>query len=165
MPQTQLPPPIAQFNSVPKGLFTFNREIHGDGHYANLELRTFRNEGVLEVDGNSYEIDKPKMLQDRFMVQHETGTIVEAARITTITRNYEILDHFGAHEFTRKEMFSRTFVLKRDGHIVAEFGYDGWFTRKMFIRTYTEEIEFVTLAFCNWLLMLFSRRDSQSSST
>jgi hypothetical protein len=132
----------AMIRCRPKGLFSREFDLQGDGHQGSLEFNWMSEQGALVADGASFEIDKHGVFR----------------------RTFEIESPMGLLELRAESIFTRSFQLKCAGELVARFKANHLFSRSSQIHTADSEVHFPTLAFSFWLILITRRRAQNNNS-
>lgn len=145
----------------PKGLFSWDFVLDGDGHNASLDFNWVGEQGSMAVDGVSYEIRKHGMMSGHWTLDQDNTSVVSAKK--SITRTFEIQNAQKTLLLEAESAFGRSFRLESSNEMIAQIVPAHLFTRRATIETFVENIDFPTISFAFWLTALTWRRSASSA--
>jgi hypothetical protein len=154
----------AMIRCRPKGLFSREFDLQGDGHQGSLEFNWMSEQGALVADGASFEIDKHGVFSGQWSLLDEGQVVATAKKVSVFRRTFEIESPMGLLELRAESIFTRSFQLKCAGELVARFKANHLFSRSSQIHTADSEVHFPTLAFSFWLILITRRRAQNNNS-
>jgi hypothetical protein len=148
----------------PKGMFSWDFSLEGEGHHASLEFNWFGEQGTIAADGEWFEVRKHGMFSGHWTLNHDRRSVASARKTSAFTRTLEIQDAEGTLLLRAESAFGRSFHVERRGEVIAAIRPDHAFTRRATIVTRRWEWDFPTACFAFWLVVLTWRRAAASNS-
>ncbi len=147
---------------TPRGICSWNFDLHGDGHAAEILIRVMKERGGIVIDGLHYEIVKHGAFSGLWTLEREGEKLYTAKKATALTRSFEIKGPGHIAQLSAQSVFKRTMQLHGEG-TNCTITPDHAFTRRATIEgTFTD---FRLVAFAFWLTVLTWRRAASSSSS
>jgi hypothetical protein len=148
----------------PKGIFSWDFYLEGEVHDAILNFKWLGEKGRITVDRTVFEIDKHGLLNAKWSLIHNGATVAVAQKSSAFTRTFELYVEDEPFLVRAKSAWGRSFVLEYAGNEIATMAPSHPFTRRATIDIVEPNIDFPTLAFAFWLVVLTWRRTASSSS-
>jgi len=150
---------------MPKGICSWGFFLDGDGHHAALEFDWLGEQGSIAADGTPLLVRKHGVLSGHWTLERAGREVVASGKKSTaLTRTFDIQGREETLVLCAESPFGRSFRVERSGDVIATMCPDHAFTRRATIRTLAKELDFSTLCFSFWLVVLMWRRAAQSSS-
>jgi len=149
----------------PDGICSWNFLLDGEGHRSVLEFNWLGEQGVLTVDGKRFDVRKHGTFSGHWTLDHAGSEMVSAQKSTTFTRTFEVQGPHGALVLRAESAFGRSFRVERSGNVIATIFPDHPLTRRAKIEIFTGKLDFATVSFLFWLVVLTWRRAAQSDSS
>lgn len=147
----------------PKGIFSWDFFLEGEGHLASLEFNWLDEQGAITVDGTPFEVRKHGVLSGHWTLNQASLGIISAQKTSAFTRTFELQNSSGPVVLSAESTFGRSFRVERSGELLATISPDHPLTRRSTIETLIQSWDFPTISFSFWLVVLTWRRTAQSS--
>ena len=148
----------------PESLFSWNFTIEGERHFATSKHYWLSEEGTLTIDGKSCFVRKHGHLSGRWTLDFESEQLAIAQKESVLLRSFEMRDSRGEMILRPMVILGRSFCLERDGVVVASLKPDHLFSRRTTIETSVPDLDFSTLCFSFWLVVMTWRRSTAANS-
>ncbi len=149
---------------MPNGICSWNFRIIGEEHDASLEFNWTGEQGAITADGVCFDVRKHGAFSGHWTLEHDGKEIVSGQKSTVFTRTFEIHDP-NVHLVLRAvSPFGRSFVVEHLNKLIATIAPDHAFTRRAKIDLHSKNLDFATICFSFWLVVLTWRRAQQNSS-
>ncbi len=149
---------------MPKSVCSWDFNLDGDGHHADLEFNWAGEQGTVTADATPFDVRKDGLLSGHWTLVEGGEGIATAQKASALTRSFEVRPGVEPELLLRPvSMFSRSFLLERLGDPVAAIDKVHAFTRRARIEALRPDCEFVILAFSFWLTVLMWRRAARSN--
>ena len=148
---------------IPKGICSWNFSLVGDDHHATLEFNWGSEQGNITVDEMPFKVRKHGMLSGHWSLDRGEEQVVSGKKTTAFTRTFEIQDSVDNLVLLAESTFTRSFRVERSGNVIAKIYPDHSFTRRATIDTFAQYLNFTTMAFSFWLVVLTWRRAQNNS--
>jgi hypothetical protein len=152
----------------PRSLFSWDFLLEGEGHTASMDINWLSEQGLIQADGVSYGIEKHGVFSGNWsMVVDGTRKteIAAALKSSVLGRALEISSPMGDLNLIPESMFSRRFRVERDGLVIARIIPEHMFTRRSKIELHGTDLDFPTICFSFWLVLISWRRSRQRNSS
>lgn len=149
---------------TPHGIFSWSFHVTSEKHEATLEFGWFGEQGAITIDGDRLEVCKHGMFSGQWTLERGGSVIVSGQKSNIFTRTFEVNDTQGGLVLRAVSPFGRSFQLERYGELVASIAPDHAFTRRATIATKTQALEFATICFSFWLVVLTWRRAAKNNT-
>ena len=154
----------AMIRCIPTGICSWNFSLDGAGHHADLEFRSFSDQGVLTADGITFDV-KPSAFSGPWTLARGGSSIASARKTRALTRTIEIEGTEHDLLTLRPESFlGRSFRVERSGVVISRIRPDHPLTRRATIEALPEGLDFPTVCFLFWLVALMWRRYAQAAA-
>ena len=147
----------------PKGIFSWDFCLEGDGHFASLEFNWFDEQGTITADGTPFEVCKHGVLSGHWTLNHLEREIVSAQKTSAFTRTFEIQSPSGSVVLRAESPLGRSFRVEGADELLATISPDHLLTRRATIETHVQNWDFPTISFSFWLAVLTWRRAAKNS--
>ncbi len=149
---------------IPNGICSWNFRVSGEGHAATLEFNWIGEQGSITADGVGFQVRKQGVFKGHWTLEHDGKEIVAGQKSTAFTRTFEIQDSSGGLVLRAVSAFGRSFLMERSDDVVGRITPDHAFTRRATMDSQNQKLDFRTLCFSFWLVVLTWRRAAQSDS-
>lgn len=150
--------------ATPKHWFSWNFAVaKDDRHLADIDISWWREKGTLTVDGQTYAVNRERMLSGKFILE-SNGVILASAEKPSSLRRRLLIEHAGRHyELKPRNSFSRTFELREGPSVVGRLSAKGVFSRKMNVDL-PEALPLPVRIFVTWLTVILWKRDADAAA-
>ncbi len=148
----------------PRTIFSWDFRVEGEGSAASLEVNWLSEQGTITSDRTDFEINKHGVFSGRWTMEANGQTHATAQKATAFRRTFEISSPTGELSLIPESMFTRRFRLEREGKLVARICPDHPFTRRSKIELRVTDLDFPTICFAFWLVLITWRRSNGDSS-
>jgi hypothetical protein len=148
----------------PKGMFSWNFFLEGEGHQAILDFNWVGEQGHINIDGTVYDISKHGMFSGEWSLNLDGVRVATAQKSNAFTRTFEMISRDEAFLIRAKSAFGRSFVLEYSDAVVAAITPNHPFGRSATINTRDSRMDFPTIAFAFWIVVLNWRRQAGAAS-
>lgn len=155
----------AMIRCLPTGICSWNFSLEGAGHHADLEFRSFSDQGMLTMDGITFDVNKPSPFSGHWTLDRGGSSIASARKTSALTRTIEI--QTASHDLVTlrpESSLGRSFRVERSGVVISRISPDHPFTRRATIESFPEGLDFPTVCFLFWLVALMWRRNAQAAA-
>jgi hypothetical protein len=145
----------------PRGIFSWNFDLTGEGHQASVEFNWFGEQGLIVIDGTEHRVSKHGLFSGQWSLESPSGPIYQAAKSNLFTRTFEITGRQGMTMLSAESMFGRAMTLSGTG-VDCIIRPAHAFTRRATIEGRTDDFPRVCFGF--WLCILIWRRNASSGA-
>jgi hypothetical protein len=149
---------------IPKGIFSWNFALEGEGHNASLDFTWLGEQGTITADGTPFDVCKHGIASGHWTLNHEGRHVITAQKASALFRTFEIQDLHQTLVLRAESPFGRRFRIEQTNDIVATIVPDHVLTRRATIETIAQNCDFTTISFSFWLAVLTWRRAARSNS-
>lgn len=146
---------------TPRGICSWNYELHGDGGHAIAEFDWAGEQGRLTVNQENLSVAKHGFFSGRWSLDSKRGTIMTAQKSSAFTRTFEISGLTGKATLSASSAFGRTMIFKGYG-VDCLISPAHPFTRRATIHGSWDDFRQVSFAF--WLSALVWRRAARNNA-
>ncbi len=154
---------IPVIQCLPKGLCSWNYVIQGLGRHVEIKFNWISEIGAILIEGNELSIIKHGITSGKWTLEVDGKLLASAKKRDAFSRTIDIADDSGAYVMEAVSAFGRTFNLELDSQIFAVIKPDHALTRRATIEVRSSQVEFTTLIFAFWLVVLMWKRAANSS--
>lgn len=147
---------------TPRGICSWDYLLRGEGHSAEVRLRTFGEGGELIVDGSALEVRKGPWLSGEWSLLHFAHPVLLAHKPSAFRRRFEFSGPAGGGVLEPASFFGRAMRLDAAG-AQCSIQPVHVFTRRATIEGRFEDFRVVAFAF--WLTALLWRRAARNNSS
>lgn len=146
---------------LPIGICSWDYDLQGDGHHAQLGFRSMREQGDLFIDQIQHEVVKPSVFTGEWNFMGPQGQVFSATKLGIFTRGIEIQGREGAFNLGALSAFGRTMLVDGPG-TNFQIAPDHAFTRRASVEGTWQDFRLVCFSF--WLTAMMWRRAARSSN-
>jgi hypothetical protein len=148
----------------PKGLCSWDFFLDGEGHRASVEFNWVGEQGAIVADSTPFDVLKHGVFSGHWTLEHDGVAVASAQKSSAFTRTFEIQKGDDTLVLCAESALGRSFRVDHAGEAIATITPDHAFTRRATIETLTDKVDFLTLAFAFWLVVLTWRRQASNGS-
>lgn len=160
--------PIGESNVVirclTKGICSYDFRLEGGGRQADLRLEWLVEQGSIETGNEVLEVRKHGPLSGHWTLENGGSATAWAQKSNVVTRTFELEDSMAMYTLHARSALGRSFRILKLEQEVASIKPDHPWTRRATIVAHFDSVEFTTLAFAFWLVVLTWRRGDGASS-
>ncbi len=149
---------------LPKGLCSWNFDLDGEGHHADLDFNWLGEQGAISIDGTVFDVCKHGIASGHWTLNQAGEELVTAQKVSAFFRTFELQDRDRTLVLRAEAAFGRSFRIDASNDLIATIVPDHAFTRRATIEIHTQGCEFTTLSFAFWLTVLTWRRAAKNNS-
>ncbi|MEP4077085.1 hypothetical protein [Haloferula sp.] len=146
---------------LPTGVCSWDFELRGEGHTARLGFSWPSEQGWIEVDGLSIQVEKQGFMSGAWIFNGGGRTILSAEKRSALTRSFDLKSPAGSYVLEATSFASRTMIF-RGPNADATIEPAHVFTRRATIQGRLPDFEVVACAF--WLTALTWRRAANNNN-
>jgi len=146
----------------PKGMFSWDFFLEGEGHQGVLDFNWMSEQGHITADGIVYDIDKHGVLSRKWSLIRDGRTVAAIQKSNSFTRSFELTIEDKSFLIRAKSPFGRSFVFEEGDRTIGSMTPNYPFFRSATIKTIVPEMDFRTLAFAAWAVILNWRRSASA---
>ena len=148
---------------APRNWFTWNFSVlDGERLLADIHFSSWRERGVLTIDGIDYRVYRESMLGD-FLLEQSGSVLARAEKPSAFRRSFIIKYKERSYTLQAESAFRRTFVLLDGDHQIGSLVPENAFTRQAVV-TLPDDWPLPVKSFAIWLTLLHWRRDANAGS-
>jgi hypothetical protein len=149
--------------AIPKHWFSWDfRIIDDDRDIARIDVSSWRERGVLTIDGARYGVYREGWMSGPFVLESRGSVLARAEKPSAFLRSF-VIDHNGRHYTLRAQSpFRRAFVLLAGSTQVGSLAPDSVFTRRVSIDL-PGDWPVAVKVFTVWLAVLLWKRNAAGS--
>ena len=145
---------------APRGICSWNYRLQGDGHWAEIMLAGFGEQGGLVADGTACEVRKGGWLSGEWTLLEGGQPVVQAHKPSAFWRHFDLSGPAGPGVLESNPVGSRSMRLDGAG-VSCRIKPVHLFTRRATIEGSFEDFRVVAFAF--WLTALMWRRATNTN--
>lgn len=146
---------------MPIGICSWNYELQGDGHLAQLTFRSMSEQGELIIDQVRHEVVKPSIFTGEWSLMGPQGQVFSATKLGIFTRGIELHGRDGVFNLGALSAFGRTMRVEGPG-ASFQIAPDHAFTRRASVVGSWQDFRLVCFSF--WLTAMMWRRAARSNN-
>ena len=147
----------------PLGICSWDFRIAGGKNKAILNFNWLSEQGGITIDGYRFDVNKHGMLSGKWTLDHPKLPSVSAQK--GFTRSFDIQDSSGKLRLAADSPFGRSFSIADGTSTIAKLAPVHLFTRRSTIRLFNHKVDFATIAFSFWLVVLTWRRAARNTNS
>ena len=147
---------------TPLGICSWNFRLEAAGTRALLTFNWMSEQGTITIDGFRFDVNKHGFLSGKWTLDRPNMPSISAQK--GFTRSFEIEDSSGHLRLAAESPFGRSFTIDRAGSVIAKIAPKHPFTRRGTIRLEKSAVDFCTVAFAFWLVVLTWRRAANNNN-
>jgi hypothetical protein len=132
--------------------------LDGDRQVAEFNLSSWREKGVVWVDGVDYRLHREGAMGD-FLLQREGTVVARATKPSAFRREFVIRYKEKPYTLRAKAAFSRTFVVLDGSREIGSIAPERMSTRKAAVNL-PDDWPFLLKSFAMWLTIVHWKRDA-----
>lgn len=150
----------------PHGICSWNFTLEGKGgNRADLSFNWLSEQGTIRVNGLVFEVRKNGVFSGQWSLYQYQSLVATAQKNSPFTRTFTVNAERREFLLSAQSVFSRSFALRNAEYQLATFEPNHMFTRRAKIYSQSKDIEFLTLAFCFWLVVITWKRAANNSNS
>ena len=147
------------FCARPLHLFSRSFELVGEGHRAEIRFAWFGERGSLTIDGDEYSVHKHGVFSGHWTLVRARKTVVSAKKPSAFLRKFLLEGSSGRLSLCAEGVFRRRYAIERSGMLLGRIAARSLLSRERQIELLTSDVDFPTLCFACWLVLMLKRRD------
>ena len=147
---------------TPLGICSWNFRLDAVENRAILNFDWLSEQGAITIDGYRFNVTKHGFLSGKWTLDRSKMPSISAQK--GFTRSFDIRDTSGHLRLAAESPFGRSFAIHREGSVIAKIAPKHPFTRRGAIRLVNPNVDFATIAFAFWLVVLTWRRAANNSN-
>ncbi len=152
--------------AIPKGWFSWDFTVVDEesGPVAEIDVSTWREKGLLTVDGVGYEVFREGLMSGAFLLKQGDSLLARAEKPSAFRRTF-LIDYSDRHYTLQARSFWRRELVLLDGSLeVGSLAPEGAFSRRMRVDL-PEELPLPVEVFLVWLAVILWKRASEAAAT
>jgi len=147
---------------APRNWFTWNFAVlDGKRLLADIHFSSWRERGVLTIEGVDYSVYRESMLGD-FLLEQSGSVLARAEKPSAFRRSFIIKYKERSYTLQAESAFRRAFVLLDGDHEIGSIVPESAWTRQAAV-TLPDNWPLPVKSFAIWLTLLHWRRDASSN--
>jgi len=147
----------------PHSIFSWTFDVSQGTHFlATLSLRWMREAGELKLKGQAYRIGREGLMSGEFFLELYGNRLASAQKPSIFLRRFEVSVDSEAYILRAASIFTRRFVLEREGKVVGTIRPAAPLTRRMQIDL-PEELPLPARLFITWLVIVLWKRAASNN--